>query len=238
MLKVLSLVLIVAFMSAAFAADPDPDLVVRDALPAVVDQGISVTIPERAALHVTDGAWILNLNSDADIAEYCWFLSKANAAMGPDVLALIGLAATRNPGGWLEPAAGFGYPAIRPNDPGISDLDKGYLVCALQKVVQLFSNDPDGHDFTITFSGAPAGGFGVFGLTSSLASGTTAIVANGADLLTTTSTNTTGGWLDHRITEGFFFDGSEEAGTYNLVVTYTLANLAPPPAPVITEPTN
>jgi hypothetical protein len=132
-------------------------------------------------------------------------------------------------GGVLRPIGA--YPAAKDfNGNGrLEDDEKGTLICINTKILQKFSNDPEGWRLSVTVTGTPASGFGYFGLadfigmmpmgsfvTNSLPSGPH-VVASG--------TGPTGGWLDDTIVEGFWFDGSELDGTYTLDVTFTLAGL-------------
>jgi hypothetical protein len=242
-MKVLSLVLILALtISAAFADNPAPtapDAVHVHGTAATVTQDIRVVIPHRFALHIDDTTWRLDLTKAYDINRYCRFVSKAAtlAPTPPTALSMIyGAARSALP---LPPAAGFGYPAIRPEAVAarhITNADKGYLFCVNRKVVQKFANDPDGWRFTITVAGAPDGGFGWFAIADRFRLPGDAIdrvhhaatrVADGTAPLVSFSIpeRTTYGWLNNYIEEGFFFDGSEVAGTYDLVVTYTLTGL-------------
>jgi hypothetical protein len=246
-MKILSLVLILAFtVSAAFANDNDDDAVHvnLDGGPATVTQDIDVRIPTRFALHITDTAWNLNLSVPAAIDEYCRFVSKA-ATLGthpPNALSLITAAASGTLSQVTEDADGFGYPAIRPEAVTanhITNTDKGYLFCVNSKIVQKFANVV-GWRLTIRLDhavGTPATGFGAFAIadrfrlpsdhppTAWRLHPAATTVAGGIFPLVTVPMKdfTTQGWLNNYITEGFFFDGSELAGNYDLVVTYTLA---------------
>jgi hypothetical protein len=198
---------------------------------ATVTQDITVIIPLRAALHITEAEWTLDLDDVDAIGEYCWFISKneyaANPTLSTELQVFLGSFGPK----LGEPAVGFGYPPIRPNRYPITDDDKGYLVCEFEKVIQKFANSGDGWELEISLAGAPLGGFGVFAFTDYIPDllnnlGKQTIVANGSILETFTwTTGTTGGWLDDYITEGFFFDGSEVAGTYELEFIVTLTNL-------------
>ena len=198
---------------------------------ASVTQDITVIIPLRAALHITETEWNLDLDDDEVIGEYCWFISKNEFAENPSLSTaletqLLSIADK------YELAVDFGYPPIRPDTYPITDDDKGYLVCLFEKVVQKFSNSGEGFEVEFRLAGAPDGGFGVFAFQDIIPAmpdqsriGGSTSVADGSILDDFTVTGTSGGWLDDYITEGFFFDGSEVAGTYNLEFIVTLTNL-------------
>jgi|GEM_PF-1976966 len=228
-MKILSLVLILALtISAAFANNnDDDDAVYRGEREASVTQDITLTIPLRAAVHITDTEWTLNLGNDYHIAEYCFFVPKtvAYAVPAPAALDLILGRIT------LASAAGFGYPAVRPGDLEITGADKGYLVCRNSKEVQKFSNTPGDWTFSVEFDARAVDGvrpvfgerFAVFGI-GGFGAVATAVIAAGQVLIDVDGTGPTGGWRTSDFIEGFYFDGSEVAGTHNLVVTYTMTN--------------
>jgi hypothetical protein len=202
---------------------------------AAVKEKVRVIIPPRYALHLTEDEWNLNLNNppqapgpytyDPDNPtppEGCYLVPKA-------VKTLADLQTYLQNGGFLRPIDT--YPAAKDyNGNGkLEDDEKGTLICINTKILQKFSNDPDGWKLSVSVTGAPSSGFGYFGLadflsgmpmggfvTNSLPHGP-AVVAYGM--------GTTGGWLDDTVVEAFWFDGSELDGTYTIDVTFTLAGL-------------
>ncbi len=203
---------------------------------AAVREKVRVIIPPRYALHLTEDEWNLNLNNPPEApfpytydpanprppAEGCYLVPKAVKTFSDLQNYLVS-------GGVFRPIGA--YPAAKDfNGNGrLEDDEKGTLICINTKILQKFSNDPEGWRLSVTVTGTPASGFGYFGLadfinmvpmdsfvTNSLPSGPH-VVASG--------TGPTGGWLDDTIVEGFWFDGSELDGTYTLDVTFTLAGL-------------
>lgn len=125
------------------------------------------------------------------------------------------------------------YPAVNIASPENStidgDHDKGYVVCFFGKVVQKFANTEWTFNASLnaknTFSIRGFGHFGMADIRGGSVKGSFVVdeapfpsVSHELDA----GTSSTGGWLDDYILEGFYFDGSEEAGTYDLTVTYTL----------------
>ncbi|WP_038057613.1 hypothetical protein [Thermus amyloliquefaciens] len=203
---------------------------------AAVKEKVKVIIPPRYALHLTEDEWNLNLNEPPEApesytfnpydpkppAEGCYLVPKT--VKSPEDLINYALG-----GGIFRPIGA--YPAAKDydNDGKLSDEEKGTLICVNHKILQKFSNDPDGWQLSVSVTGTPASGFGWFGLadlinympmggfyTNSLPYGPVA-VAQGS--------GPTGGWLDDLIVEAFWFDGSELDGTYTIDVTFTLAGL-------------
>ncbi|GAA6736631.1 hypothetical protein [Thermus oshimai] len=203
---------------------------------AAVKEKVRVIIPPRYALHLTEDEWNLDLNSPPEAPEPytydpdnpqppkegCYLVPKAVKTLSDLVAYLLSGGVLRSIGA---------YPAAKDynGDGRLEDDEKGTLICVNTKVLQKFSNDPDGWQLSVQVTGTPSSGFGYFGLadfidmvpmggfvTDTLPSGPH-VVASGS--------GPTGGWLDDTIVEGFWFDGSELDGTYTLDVTFTLAGL-------------
>lgn len=241
LIAVLALALAVGYAQVNFPDEGDLDGNVEELYDdnhtqASVKEKVRVIIPPRYALHLTEDEWNLNLNNPTAApgnyvfnpqnpqppAEGCYLVPKT-------VKTLQGLIQYALGGGVFRPIGA--YPAAKDydGDGKLSDDEKGTLICINHKVLQKFSNDPDGWQLTVNVAGSPASGFGYFGLadfinqvplggfaTNSLPYGPVP-VAQGA--------GPTGGWLDDLIVEGFWFDGTELDGTYTLTVTFTLVGL-------------
>lgn len=202
---------------------------------AAVKEKVRVIIPPRYALHLTEDEWDLNLNTPPE-APGDWSYSPANP-VPPEGCYLVPkkvktweqLQTYIQNGGVLRPIGA--YPAAKDynGDGKLSNDEKGTLLCVNHKILQKFSNDPDGWQLSVSLTGVPASGFGWFSLadfinnrrqggfaTNSLPSGPHGVAED---------THPTGGWLDDLIVEGFWFDGSELDGTYTIDVTFTLAGL-------------
>lgn len=203
---------------------------------AAVRERVRVIIPPRYALHLTEDEWTLNLNNPPEApspyvfdlnnpqppAEGCYLVPKA-------VRTLSDLIDYAMDGGVFRPIGA--YPAAKDynGDGRLSDDEKGTLICVNHKILQKFSNDPDGWRLSVSVTGTPSSGFGYFGLadlinhmpmggfaTNSLPFGPVPVAQRNGP---------TGGWLDDLIVEAFWFDGSELDGTYTIDVTFTLAGL-------------
>ncbi len=200
-----------------------------------LSETIKVTIPVRYALHLTDTLWELDLNDPTAGEDYTF---NPNEWMAPeDGCYLVPKFITNGDdlktyllkGGVLRGIDS--YPAIKDfNDDGeISKFEKGTLICVHHKILQKFSNDPEGWQLMVSVTGEPTG-FGYFGMADHILPAgdwgffytnylpvESQVVASGS--------GTTGGWLDDDIVEAFWFDGTEAAGDYELTVTFTLAGL-------------
>ena len=123
------------------------------------------------------------------------------------------------------------YPAAKDydGDGKLEDNEKGTLLCVNHKVLQKFSNDPDGWKLSVSVTGQPTSGFGYFAITDVVGNQIgQPYFANSlpfGPVVLAQSSGTTGGWLDDLIVEGFWFDGTELDGTYTLTVTFTLVGL-------------
>ncbi|WP_448569207.1 hypothetical protein [Thermus sp.] len=202
---------------------------------AAVKEKVKVIIPPRYALHLTEDEWNLDLNNppeapgnyvydpdDPAPPEGCYLVPKA-------VKTLADLQSYLLSGGVFRPIGT--YPAAKDydGDGKLSDNEKGTLICVNTKILQKFSNDPDGWQLSVSVTGTPASGFGYFGLADFI-SGTLmgGLVTNSLPFgpqVVASDTGTTGGWLDDTVVEAFWFDGSELDGTYTIDVTFTLAGL-------------
>ncbi|GLV46970.1 hypothetical protein TJA_01460 [Thermus sp. LT1-2-5] len=237
----LALALAVGYAQVNFPSEGDLDSDVEELYDdnhdqAAVKEKVRVIIPPRYALHLTEDEWNLDLNNPPEApgnyaydpnnpqppAEGCYLVPKT-------VKTIQGLIQYFNSGGVFRPIGT--YPAAKDydNDGMLENDEKGTLICVNHKVLQKFSNDPDGWQLSVSVTGQPASGFGYFGLadytnttpmggfyTNQLPVGPVA-VAQGP--------GTTNGWLDDLIVEAFWFDGTELDGTYTLDVTFTLAGL-------------
>ena len=229
----------VALAQVGFPSEGDLDGNVEELYDANADQAavkekVRVIIPPRYALHLTEDEWNLNLsnppaapgdyvyNPTKPPAEGCYLVPKA-------VKTLEELEDYLSTGEPLRPIDT--YPAAKDynGDGKLSDKEKGTLICVNTKILQKFSNDPDGWKLSVTVTGTPSSGFGYFGL-ADFASGmpmgrfATNTLPFGPQVVAS-GNGTTGGWLDDLIVEAFWFDGSELDGSYTLQVTFTLAGL-------------
>ncbi len=204
-----------------------------------LSETIRVTIPTRYALHLTETLWELDLSNPPAGSDYAFSSSEPTAPENGCYLVPKYVASGNDLQGYLYDGGILrgmdNYPAIKDynGDGEISNDEKGTLICVHHKILQKFSNDPDGWKLLISVTNgqnSPTSGFGYFGMadhvlpagawgyfyTNSLPV-TEQQVASGA--------GTTGGWLDDDIVEAFWFDGTEAAGDYELTVTFTLAGL-------------
>lgn len=240
-MKKIALLAVFALMGAALATEPTQPgqaWAINDSGSDTVSlsETIKVIIPTRYALHLTEDSWTIDLNnvpaanqdwslnSGYDLPEEACYLVPKNVKTVDDLRAYI------LDGGVLRPA--YNYPAIYDyNDNGkIDDTEKGTLICLNQKILQKFSNDPDGWELSVQVTSNSDSGFGVFGLGDRIMPEgpqdgfTTTTLPYGPDVVAS-GQGTTGGWLDDLILEGFWFDGTEAAGNYEITVTFSLAGL-------------
>jgi len=203
---------------------------------AAVKEKVKVIIPPRYALHLTEDEWNLDLNDPPEApgdyvydpddpalpGEGCYLVPKA-------VKTLTDLQNYLLAGGVFRPIGA--YPAAKDydGDGKLSDDEKGTLICLNTKILQKFSNDPDGWQLSVSVTGTPSSGFGYFGLADLISmmpmGGFVTNTLPYGPVVVASDAGTTGGWLDDTIIEGFWFDGSELDGTYTIDVTFTLAGL-------------
>lgn len=199
-----------------------------------VNETITVKIPVRYALHLNESVWELDLASPDPAADDYVFDPEDPAIPGEGcylvpkgVTSIDELRDYAAGGGVFKPIDT--YPAIKDyNDDGeITRDEKGTIICVNHKVLQKFSNDPDGWELLVSVTGDE--GFGYFGMADILPFGPGGYFYTDtlpvSDQQVAAGSGPTGGWLDDTIVEGFWFDGSEEAGTHTLTVTFTLAGL-------------
>jgi hypothetical protein len=221
MQRILMLFALVAGLAFGSAVAQD---VTIDGESAEIRQAITVDIPERYALHLSNDAWLLDLdNLDDDVACY----------LVPKDVEFDFLQFKRYQAAWyrgelaLEPTSH--YPAVILDEYGnvaIGDdgeYQKGTLVCFFQKVLQKFTNVPD-WQLHVLFT-ADRAGFGNFQLIDYLDDLILLGVATdqASAFAFADRPGTTGGWLDDLLVEGFWFDGSEVANDYRIEVTFTLS---------------
>lgn len=190
---------------------------------AEVKQTITVEIPPRYALHLVTTDWVLDLGALTEDDE-CYLVPKG-VRFGPTLFKAYQRA-------WflgtltLSPAAH--YPAVILDESGNVAVDaqgryrKGSLICFFSKVLQKFTNVPN-WQLEVNFTTTRVG-FGNF-LLSSFLDGSRILTMWGSGTYFGGSTDrygTTGGWLDSTLVEGFWFDGTEAAGDYDITVTFTL----------------
>jgi len=203
---------------------------------AAVKETITVKIPTRYALHLTESSWELDLSSPPGAPERYQYdpenpkIPKEGCYLVPKAVQSVDDLKDYAKDGGIFYSMDT-YPAIKDlNDDGeISDSEKGTLICVNQKVLQKFSNDPDGWKLVVSVTGKPSEGFGWFGMADLLPFGPGGYFYTDAlpvsDQQIASGSGPTGGWLDDTIVEAFWFDGSEAAGRYVLNVTFTLAGL-------------
>ncbi len=206
---------------------------------ASVSEEINVVIPERYALHLTEASWVVDLGAQEFPSAPNSYTYNANDPALPDegcylvpkgVLTPQDLQDFLAGGGELRPA--MNYPAIYDynEDGAISNDEKGTVLCLNTKILQKFSNNPDGWQLSVEVTSPATEGFGIFGLGDFImpngpADGfMTATLPYGPDVVAQGS-GTTGGWLDDLILEGFWFNGTEASGTYDITVNFVLSSL-------------
>jgi len=223
----LSLIALALLLGAALADEVDVG-----ADEASVTQRINLTIPQRVALHLTEDEWILDLNSpplgDVSTGEGCFLVPKGYSGSLED-------AVNDALAGELEPMDS--YPAIKDldGDGSISDEEKGTLICLNQKVLQKFCNNREGCELdlkvTRTLGNSTYGKLGVLDEAPYIGHSRFVAITPGVnddgdplELLKVLGERLPG-WLDDLITEAFWFDGSEVAGTYEFNFLFQLAAL-------------
>jgi hypothetical protein len=199
----LSLIALALLLGAALADEVDVG-----ADEASVTQRINLTIPQRVALHLLVPKGYSGSLEDA-----------VNDALA----------------GELEPMDT--YPAIKDldGDGSISDEEKGTLICLNQKVLQKFCNNREGCELdlkvTRTLGNSTYGKLGVLDEAPYIGHSRFVAITPGVnddgdplELLKVLGERLPG-WLDDLITEAFWFDGSEVAGTYEFNFLFQLAAL-------------
>jgi hypothetical protein len=199
---------------------------------ATVTERINLTIPQRVALHLTEDEWVLDLNNpplgDLNTKEGCFLVPKGFQGSLQDAL-------NAALSGTLKPIAA--YPAAQDfdGDGKLEDGEKGTLICLNQKVLQKFCNNRDGCELdlkvTRTSGGPTYGKLGVLEEAPDIShTRFVEIIPGGNDdgdpleLLKVLGQRLPG-WLDDIITEAFWFDGTEMAGTYEFSFLFQLAAL-------------
>jgi hypothetical protein len=199
---------------------------------ATVTERINLTIPQRVALHLTEDEWVLNLNNpplgNLNTKEGCFLVPKGFQGTLQDAL-------NAALSGTLKPIAA--YPAAQDfNGNGkLEDDEKGTLICLNKKVLQKFCNNGQGCELdlkVIRTSGGPTyGKLGVLDQAPDI--NHTRFVEIIPDVnddgdpleLLKVLGRRLPGWLDDIITEAFWFDGTEVAGTYEFNFVFMLAAL-------------
>ena len=199
---------------------------------ATVTERINLTIPQRVALHLTEDEWVLDLNSpplgNPMTGEGCFLVPKGYGGTLED-------AVNAALSGTLRPIAA--YPAAQDfNGNGrLEDDEKGTLICLNQKVLQKFCNNGEGCELdlkvTRTLGGPTYGQLGVLEEAPDISHTRFVEIIPGVnddgdplELLKVLGQRLPG-WLDDIITEAFWFDGTEVAGTYEFNFLFQLAAL-------------
>lgn len=207
-----------------------------------LEENIKVSIPKRLALHLTETSWNLDLSSpplgNVDTGEGCFLVPKNFNGTPEDLLEMA-------EEGELTPADT--YPAIVDinNDGQITNDEKGTLVCFNKKVLQKFCNnwqEGTGYgcefDLKVNFvTPSPfTGSFGRLFFKDDVTLPPVGQVSYRPFVEIVPGQNDEGtpiemlkvlgarfpGWLDDYLTEGFWFDGSETPGTYQINVVFML----------------
>jgi hypothetical protein len=215
----------------ALANGPDDEYNVGDQQ-ATVTERITLTIPQRVALHLTEDEWVLDLNSpplgNQATGEGCFLVPKGFEGTLEDALEAA-LA------GDLPPMDA--YPAAKDldEDGTLENDEKGTLICINQKVLQKFCNNGQGCELdlkvTRTLGGPTYGKLGVKDIAEDINHESFVEIIPGTnddgdplELLKVLG-NRLPGWLDDIIIEAFWFDGTEVAGTYEFNFLFQLAAL-------------
>jgi len=189
-----------------------------------VRQEIELTIPTRVALHITQTDFALDLNDLAGAG--CRLVPKG--VMPSDYQGLRSYAQSGK--------AVSTYPAVVLDQHGNIATEggeylKGTLVCRNEFIVQKFANT----GWELTANVAMTEGSGKFGLRDDALKGGVAdgsaesdyrhlIGASADGLMLAHSGSPTGGWLDDKIEELFWFDGTETPGDKTITVTFVLTS--------------
>jgi hypothetical protein len=199
---------------------------------ATVTERINLTIPQRVALHLTEDEWVLNLNNpplgNLNTKEGCFLVPKGFQGTLQDAL-------NAALSGTLKPIAA--YPAAQDfNGNGkLEDDEKGTLICLNKKVLQKFCNNGQGCELDLkvnrTSGGPTYGKLGVLDQAPDI--NHTRFVEIIPDVnddgdpleLLKVLGRRLPGWLDDIITEAFWFDGTEVAGTYEFNFLFMLGAL-------------
>ena len=237
-MKKVALLVVLALVGMAMATGPvqseDGQAWDTGKCQAQLAETITIEIPQRFALHLTETSWDLNLaeppaakegysyNDEYPTppGEGCYLVPKA-------VKSIEDLQKYAEKGGWFEPIGT--YPAIKDyKDPKgyISDDEKGTIICVNHKKLQKFSNH-EGWQLLVDVTG-PIEKIGYFAMADVLPFGSHSFFYTDhsvTGMQMAAGESTTGGWLDDEIYEAFWFDGSEVAGNYSVTVQFTLTSL-------------
>jgi hypothetical protein len=205
---------------------------------AVLEQKVTVSVPEITVFHVTEGAnWDVNLSSEAYVREYCYNLPMTVYHSYSENMAQLfeEFLMTDNSVQGLVQAQS--YPAMWTPDPDVlGDPGKGYLICVrlrtdVEKLIQVYTTadaDPE-VDFWVALEPEVAGtdleGFGGFYLgiiekkqeeVKKLSAANplrffTRAASGGLRHIGSLFSPAGPGWKDFKVVEGRVFDGSEKA---------------------------
>jgi len=207
-----------------------------------LQEQVTVHIPMRLALHLTESRWDLDLANpplgDPAAKEGCFLVPKGFDGGPKDLLAML-------EAGELTPVDT--YPAIvDANDDGeITPDEKGTLVCFNKKVLQKFCNNWEegtgyGCEFDLKVNVVRPypfqGNYGRMFFHDDVTLPPVGTVKINEFVEIVPGVNDDGhpielvkvlgarfpGWLDDFLTEGFWFDGSEQPGSYEFNVVFML----------------
>lgn len=223
-IRKLLVVLAFAALAATAAAQPDFNYNSEGGDRTRVRQQIELTIPTRVALHITDTDFALDLNNLEGAG--CRMVPKG--VMPSDYNSLRSYAR----GGQAVSI----YPAVVLDQNGnvaevAGTYQKGTLVCRTEFVVQKFANT----GWELTADVDMTEGSGKFGIRDDALKGGVPdgsaesnyrhlIGASADGLILAHSGSPTGGWLDDKIEELFWFDGTETPGDKTITVTFVLTS--------------